>query len=127
MKNRGLLCSVLSLFLCGVSLARAEVSYTGKDLRDPFMEPVSAEPKQDDTEDIYTMLQSLTLQGVLLSPDKPQAIIDGKILRVGNRVGSSATIVNIEKDGVTFEAKGTKFVLRQPVKEKAHEAQSATT
>jgi hypothetical protein len=55
---------------------------------------------------------NLTVKGVLYSQDRPAAVVDTRVLHVGDEQGG-ATVVSIEKDGVEFEMNGQKW--KQPV------------
>lgn len=50
-------------------------------------------------------LPDLKIAGVVWNTDRPQAIVDGKIVGIGDTV-SGVNIVNIEKTGITISAGG---------------------
>jgi hypothetical protein len=104
------------LFFCafwfGISQAQsAEVFYTGKTFRDPFRDPAEI-TTPDDTTSFEESIKTMTLQGILYSLEKPLAIIDGKIYRVGSPLGSGQ-VVQIEKETVTVSINGGQVILKQ--------------
>ncbi|GAG51190.1 unnamed protein product, partial [marine sediment metagenome] len=71
-------------------------------LRDPMrLAPVTTGQTQSD------QLQ-LIVKGIVHSKDKPSAIINGRIMREGEKI-SSATIVKINRSEVVFEMNGRKW------------------
>ena len=109
----------LALFLCFVLMAanRAEgaegslLRYTGKALRDPFIDTTENKPA-DTTTVMQQSINTMTVQGILYAMDNPVAIVDGKIYRVGSRLGAGE-VVRIEKEGVTVSQNGKQFTIKQ--------------
>lgn len=118
MKSDRAVLRVLSLAaLMGIlSVAAEAVEYTGKGLRDPFGEfqtassegpvikkqPISAEEG----------LRAMTLQGVVLTQHKTQALIDGQMLEVGSDT-AFGKIAAITKEGVTITHNGKEYLLER--------------
>ena len=94
------------------ALCAEGVRYTGKALRDPFIDQSDIAPPVDDTAVIQQSISSMQVQGILYALDNPLAIIDGKIYRVGSRL-SAGQVVRIEKEGVTVSQDGKQFTIKQ--------------
>lgn len=81
------------------------VEYTGDSFRDPFesvMPEVKVSEKLPDQMMPMMVDPSLyRLQGIIWNPNKPQTIINGKILGVGDMV-ENAKILEIKTGGVTL-------------------------
>lgn len=56
-------------------------------------------------------LPKLSIQGLIVSDVRPQAIINNQIVGIGDEV-SGATVVKIKKDGVMLEYRGTYFEVK---------------
>lgn len=94
-----------------VSIARPVVRYTAQDLKDPFkdylpaMEDVTVSSAEQATSE---QLPTIAIQGLIWGSNKPQAIIENKIVRVGDTV-NGMTIVDINKEGLTVLYKNRKY------------------
>ncbi len=55
----------------------------------------------------------LKIQGVLWGPAKPQAIINRKVISVGETI-EGARVVNVTREDITVSFKGQKFTFRIP-------------
>ena len=105
--------------LCGasVSAAAATVEYTGATNRDPFKSQLpavkqSAKPDEKaSVKDEPVTVDFLTVTGVVWDSEKPQAIINGKVVSIGGQV-SGAELVAINEAGVQVRDKGKLFVLK---------------
>ena len=99
-----------SLFIAGVGFLLATpleaVEYTGRSVRDPFD---SANQGMTVKDEIVAM--NLSLEGLVWNSDKPRAIINGQIVKVGQKV-VEAEVLDIKKDGVKMRYKGMDFYLR---------------
>ena len=95
--------------------AYAEVRYTGKGLRDPFLDPAVITTPQDDTERVEKMVRTLTLEGLFVGSGSPRAIINGQLYDEGSALEGSTKIkvARIEKDGVVLDVKGKEYPLKQ--------------
>ena len=97
----------------GVSALAAEgVRYNGKTFRDPFIDQTEIVAPVDETAVIQQSISSMRVQGILYALDNPLAIIDGKIYRVGSRLGAGQ-VVRIEKEAVTVTQDGKQFTIKQ--------------
>ncbi len=97
-------------FFCAVGPLWA-VEYTGRDAPDPFLiaginsssgQPVAV--KAGSTE-------KLALKGWVWNTGSPQAIINSRIVKVGDTI-EDAKIIAITKDGVAVNRNGAEFILK---------------
>lgn len=108
------LVSLSIFFHAGASAAedaRPAIVYEGASYRDPFT--ASPEGKDKEKEAVRTQIgqMSFTLEGVLWKGTMPQAIVNGKIVTEGSRVGE-AEVLEITQNGVKMRFKNQTFVLR---------------
>ena len=92
------------------------VQYTGGTLRDPFEsllpEPVEETPKPTVTGQTSTPITDLlNVQGTVWNSDRPQAVINGAIVSVGETV-HGAEIVSITVQGVKIFYQGREYTIR---------------
>lgn len=99
-------------------ITRPTVEYTADGLRDPFQEPFAekAGAEQAVTTGEEKPLPSLTIQGLVWGGRFPQAIINNKVLKVGDII-EGAQVINISKDGVSLLFDGKLYELQSPVAE----------
>lgn len=109
--GKGVLIGCALLGLAGPVVAAEIVQYSGKGLRDPFVDMTESKPV-DETAVMQQSINTMTVQGILYAMENPVAIIDGKIYRVGSRLGAGQ-VVRIEKEGVTVSQNGKQFTLKQ--------------
>ena len=83
------------------------VEYTGRLFRDPFGENPAGESDQKDKVHATPSL----LEGVFWSSGKPLALISGKIVQAGDKMGN-AEVLEIRKDGVKMREKDRDYYLR---------------
>lgn len=96
---------------CAVSLASeqtATVRYEGQ--RDPFGVPAVRNIIKPDVKNEISNI-SFALEGLLWETERPQAIINGKIVEKGDNV-QGAEVLAIDKKGVRMRYKGQEFILR---------------
>lgn len=62
-------------------------------------------------QDVVTTPKEVSLKGILYSEDNPSAIIDGKIVKEGDRI-NDINVIKIHKDRVEFEKDGVKWTQR---------------
>jgi hypothetical protein len=98
-------------------LLKPDVSYKANGLRDPFKSPVVSEmlTQQDNPNPVApeVSLPELRIQGVFWGADFPQAIINDKVVKVGDEV-SGAQIVSIDKDAITVFFVNRQFKILSP-------------
>jgi hypothetical protein len=120
MRYFGIILLAMTLVACeGAGLVadvRAEsVEYLGSTHRDPFKEQIPSrkvQPKPDEPaqEEAPVTVDFLTVTGIVWESDRPQAIINGKIVTVGGAVdGAEVTAIDAAQVKVRF--KGRQFVL----------------
>ena len=85
-------------------IIRPEIEYKGEGLKDPFL-PLLTEKKIESIPAIQKSeaakeLPVLTVQGLIWGGAFPQAIINNKVVRIGDAIGE-VKIKAIDRDGVT--------------------------
>ena len=101
------------------AITRPVMEYKAAKLRDPFKnclseekpEPVAVETPV--VEKPQLDLSKLTVQGIIWGVKIPQAIINGMILTIGDKI-EGAEILSIEKKGITLSYGGGIFDLSSP-------------
>ena len=96
-------------------IVRPVVEYKGEGLRDPFQpiapkmekiipgkEAIAAEPNVD--------LKNFSVSGIVWGGRFPQAIINGKVLGIGDKI-DGIEILGIDKSGVTVRSGGVTALL----------------
>lgn len=123
--NIFLIALLISIVKEGMALpeAASETSlkpeYKAKDLRDPFQffkMKIEEKPKEQVTEEEKAeavSLPGLTIQGIVWGGNFPQAIINNKVVKIGDTV-EGAQIIDIKKDGVTVYFGNRKHNLPSP-------------
>ena len=85
-------------------IIRPNVEYKAQGLRNPFEQPVLKSEVDKTNENlepkVEARLPNLTVQGVIWGDNLPQAIINNKVVKVGDRLGS-VDVIDISKEGVT--------------------------
>lgn len=100
-------------------IERPSVEYNAEGLRDPFdvliAKPIIPESSQskENTDIQEGTPPLLTVQGIIWGGMFPQAIINNKVVKVGDTV-QEAQIISIEKDGITVLFKDKQFYLSSP-------------
>jgi type II secretory pathway component PulC len=94
-------------------IARPQLNYNSEDARDPFNSYLPTEEnkggQQQETE-AYVQPPTLTVQGLIWGSNMPQAIINNKVVKIGDII-EGARIVEIDKEGVEVSYKGRSFTL----------------
>ncbi|PIP18736.1 MAG: hypothetical protein COT38_01120 [Candidatus Omnitrophica bacterium CG08_land_8_20_14_0_20_41_16] len=96
------------------AIVRPKLEYTATGLRDPF-QLAAFQTKSDKGKDtvkavVAKSFPKLTLQGIIWGSSLPQAIINNKVIRVGDTL-ESVDIVDIGKEGVIVLFAGTEYKL----------------
>ena len=98
-------------------IARPKVEYKAGDLRDPFKKPESLSTQKPEVSGTQVTqekpLPSLTVQGLIWGGSFPQAIINNKVVKIGDTI-DKVSIINIDKDGVTVSFEETEYRLPSP-------------
>lgn len=113
---------IFSLWISGLSIAEETeailkpVEYKAQNLRDPFQSPLKKEAETI-TEVIPEApppdLSSLTVQGIVWGGKMPQAIINNKVVKVGDTI-EGMRIVSIDKEGITVSQGNRNYNLSSP-------------
>lgn len=119
MKIRGLARAGLPVFVLSFCFTAAyAVDYTGGNFDDPFFfeeaQKNSAPSDKLVSADFRASADlqgSLVLEGVLWNVEPERAIISGKIVTVGAKIGG-AEVVEINKAGVRMRTNGNEFLLK---------------
>lgn len=101
-----------------VEIARPKVEYKAAGLKDPFQPAIQEEitvsaSAAAENADAAKPMPSLTLKGMIWGGNFPQAIINNKVVRVGDMIGD-AQIVDIGKEGVVVLYANKKYRLSSP-------------
>lgn len=96
---------------------RPNIQYESDNLRDPFQKPivkgkiVVEEPK--DSEAAPQNLPSLTVQGVIWGGRFPLAIINNKVVKIGDTI-EETKVIGIDKERITLLFQDRIFTLPSP-------------
>lgn len=95
---------------------RPKIEYKAEDLQEPFGEgeeqtegAVERKPAQIEP------LPTLTIQGIVWGGTLPQAIIENKVVKIGDTI-NDVRIVDINKDGLVLFYHGQQYNLSSPAK-----------
>jgi hypothetical protein len=97
---------ICSLFMMPIfaqqppTITRPAVQYQAADSRDPFQSPFQKKVETAGAAE-GASLPSLTVQGLIWGGNFPQAIINNKVVKVGDVI-EDAQVINIDKNGVTI-------------------------
>jgi hypothetical protein len=97
-----------------VNVTVPKVEYKTESLKNPFQgylkkpEAEAASGKQQEVPP-----PTLTIQGIIWGGELPQAIIDNKVVKVGDVI-QEARIIDINKYGVTISFKGRQYNISSP-------------
>jgi len=91
-------------------ISRPKVEYQPEGLRDPFEPLIKNQEVVVVNQDTQKTLPALTVQGVIWGSSLPQAIINNKVVKVGDSL-EGVDIVSIGKDGVTISFNGVESTL----------------
>lgn len=90
-----------------------KIEYKAEGLRDPFQEQ-KIEIKEEPEAEVETKpLPALQVQGIVWGGSIPQAIINNKVVRVGDTI-EEARIVDITKNGIIVFSENKKYNLPIP-------------
>jgi type II secretory pathway component PulC len=92
------------------------IEYTAGTLKDPFQKPTikkEAKPEAPVVAQAETSLPSLTVEGIMWGGTIPQAIINGKVVKIDDEIGG-ARVVYIDKEGVILSSAGRQFTVSSP-------------
>lgn len=110
MKNQNAARAGLLVFTLHFYLSAAYgVEYTGNSYNNPFF--FEETEKNNDKLNNSESQGSMVLQGVLWNAEPPKAIVSGKIVTVGMKIGD-AEVIAIDKSGVKMRENGKEFILK---------------
>ena len=95
------------------------VVYDAERLKDPFMPPQTKENKEPLPESVLkpkapeVVPPALIIQGIIWGGSSPQAILNQKIVKIGDTL-EGARIIDIKKEGVTIDFQDQLFSLPAP-------------
>jgi hypothetical protein len=104
------------LALLSSATAMADAAYTGWSKRDPFTDSAetaaaSAAPRQIVSPEAIG--KNIQVTGISYSETNPKAIVNGKVLGIGDEVGKLGRIARIERDGIAMNVNGQEFFFKQ--------------
>ncbi|MDD5504936.1 MAG: general secretion pathway protein GspB [Candidatus Omnitrophica bacterium] len=73
---------------------------------------LKASDKEKVVEHVSVPMPSLVIEGMVWNTDKPQAIINGKVLNAGDII-DGVRIINIEKQGITIDFNGERVLVER--------------
>jgi hypothetical protein len=100
----------------GAGIERPRMEYGAKALRDPFkgyekrQRFTAAEPSS-----AKRPLPSLQLQGLIWGGEFPQAVVNNKVVNVGDSV-EGAKVIKINRDGIEVLFDGAPYAIASPLK-----------
>jgi hypothetical protein len=96
-----------------VRIVRPKVEYKAADLNDPFR-PQADEVTGNPAEATVTVkLPDLKIQGLVWGAEHSQAIVNGKVFKIGDTV-ENARIIDINRDGIDIVFEGRQFNIPAP-------------
>lgn len=99
-------------------IGRPYIEYQAESLRDPFQgyykEGKEQEPVEPEEEgQVIKPLPTLTVQGIIWGSSIPQAIINNKVVKVGDTI-EEVRVIKIDKEGLTLLYEGRQYNLSSP-------------
>jgi len=122
MNRKVILVLFISVFILKDGLAqdkgRPNVEYTADGLRDPFedyliIEEAAPALQEGLKQEVSLPLPSLSIQGIIWGGRFPQAIINNKVVKVGDTI-EGARITDINKNGVLVFFENREYNLSSP-------------
>lgn len=98
-----------------VALKPNTVEYKSGGLRDPFYQEKKPEviKKMEEAPTQKKPLPTLKIQGIVWGSSMPQAIINNKVLKIGDKI-EDASIVEINREGIVILFEKQKYSLSSP-------------
>jgi len=93
-------------------ISRPEINYQSTGKRNPFEQPsvFSDKGETDIPVPVEMQLPSLTVQGIIWEGNYKQAIINNRVVKIGDII-ENADVVDINKEGVTVLFAGVEYKL----------------
>lgn len=110
-------------------IERPYIQYNGENFRDPFQSSITKEeeissavsPETSEKTAIISesSLPPLTVQGIVWGGTFPQAIINNKVVKIGDTIKTAIeseeiSIIGIDKDGITVSFQNIQYKLSSP-------------
>jgi hypothetical protein len=98
-----------------VTVRRKEVQYKAQDLRDPFesfLQPKEVETNTQNKQEVP--LPELVIQGITWGGNFPQAIINNKVVKVGDQI-EGVRVVKIDREGIEVNFNNRQYSIPSPV------------
>ncbi len=96
-----------------IRITRPKVEYNASVCRDPFIIQQAKEGTVEKPMEAEITLPVLKIQGIVWGGKNPQAIINGKVFKIGGVI-DDAHIVDINKNGVDIFFQGRQFSIPAP-------------
>ena len=97
----------------GDSIVMPVVEYSADALKDPFVEYGKQQAPVSETAAPVKPLPAMSVQGIVWGGPVPQAIINGKVFKLGDNI-NEAKITGINKEGVELFYGGREYLLSSP-------------
>lgn len=94
-------------------VVRPRVEYKAEGLKDPFQGVKKKADEKSPQETVKVQLPVLTVQGIVWGSTLPQAIINNRVLKIGDTI-EGARVIDVNKDGVTLFYGGQQYNLYSP-------------
>lgn len=96
------------------TIDRKKVEYDAENLTDPFQSCIpETEGSESQAGEPEVPLPSLTIQGLIWGGNFPQAIVNNKVVKIGDAV-EGAEITSIDKGGITVSFGGKSHTISTP-------------
>lgn len=96
------------------------IEYAAADLKDPFQtarKPKEATPQLEAEEPVSVseeIVHNLVIQGIVWGVAQPQAIINNKVVKIGDTIIEGASITKIDKEGIVILVGNQEYSLPSP-------------
>jgi len=91
-----------------------KIEYKAEDLRDPFQEEKIEIEEAPEAQIEARPLPELQIQGIVWGGAFPQAIINNKVVKIGDKI-DEVVVIDIAKSGVTILFEKRKYNLSAPL------------
>jgi len=94
-------------------ITRPRMEYKASDLKDPFQSPKEEKQQVAQVKAQEKPLPQLVIQGIVWGGSFPQAIINNKVVKIGDTI-EEVRIIDIKNDGVTVSFENRTYDLSSP-------------
>jgi len=95
-----------------ITVTRPKAEYNASNLKDPFRIKAAVQDAGPEI-DVTVNPPDLKIQGVVWGGQQPQAIINNKVLKIGDVI-EKARIINISQSGIDIFYEGRQFKISSP-------------